>query len=271
MTQTKVLVTGATGQVGYLVFSRLLSQPDRFDVYGIDRKPEPSVRVPRSWDLDLPESRFSIGDLSDFETVAEAVSGMDVVAHLGADPEGRKWDSVLNSNIIGTYNVFEASRQAGVRRVVGASSIMVSEGHREQEPYLAMMERRPSDIPQTFDVISPAIPAEPRGIYAASKVWLESLARVYSDRHGMSCLCIRIGQVERDRPRPPQGADIYVSQRDITQIWEKAITTDDSVRFGIFYGMSNNDHRWVDIGAARDVLGFVPEDRAENEHEYDYR
>ena len=271
MNRTKVLVTGATGQVGYLVYSRLLSQPDRFDVYGIDRKPEPSARVPASWDLDLPEGRFSVGDLSDFEAVAAAVSGMDIVAHIGADPEGREWDSVLNNNIIGTYNIYEASRQASVKRVVGASSIMVSEGHRETEPYRAMMERRMSDIPETFDLVSPAVPAEPRGIYAASKVWLESLARVYSNRHGMSCLCIRIGQVERDRPRPPQGADIYVSQRDITQIWEKAIAASDSVRFGIFYGMSDNDHRWVDIEVARDVLGFVPGDRAENEHEYEDR
>ena len=115
----------------------------------------------------------------------------------------------------------------------------------------------------TRAIISPAIPAEPRGIYAASKVWLESLARVYSNTHGMSCICIRIGQVERDRPRPPQGADIYVSQRDITQIWEKAITATDDVRFGVFYGMSKNDHRWTDISAGAEVLGFEPEDRAE--------
>ena len=269
MTKTKVLVTGASGQVGYLVYSRLLSKPDQFDVYGVDRKQEASGRVPGSWDLNLPPDKFSVIDLSDFDAVAEAVSDMDVVAHLGADPEGREWDSVLNNNIVGTYNVFEASRQAGVKRVVGASSIMVSEGHREREPYRAMMERRFDDIPETFDTVSPAIPAEPRGIYAASKVWLESLARVYSNRHDMSCLCVRIGQVERDRPRPPQGADIYVSQRDITQIWEKAIVAPNDLRFGIFYGMSNNDYRWIDINAARDTIGFAPEDRAEDKHDYD--
>lgn len=269
MTKTKVLVTGATGQVGYLVFSRLLSQPDRYEVYGLDRKRLPSDRVPSSWNLDLPDGRFKVGDLSDFGVVSEAVIGMDVVAHLGADPDGDEWDSVLKNNVIGTYNVFEASRKAGVKRVVGASSIMVSEGHRDREPYKAMKERRLSQIPDSFDLISPATPAEPRGIYAASKVWLESLARVYSNTHGMSCLCIRIGQVERDRPRPPQGADIYVSQRDITQVWERAIAAPDSVRFGTFYGMSNNDYRWVDIAGAREAIGFVPEDRAENEHTYD--
>ena len=246
-----------------------MSMPDKFDVYGVDRKQEPSKRVPKSWDLDLPPNKFSVIDLSDFNSVAEAVDGMDVVAHLGADPEGREWNSVLNNNIIGTYNVFEANRQAGVKRVVGASSIMVSDGHRYQEPYLSMMERRLDEIPETFDFISSAIPAEPHGIYAASKIWLESLARVYSNSHGMSCLCIRIGQVERDRSRPPQGADIYVSQRDISQIWEKAIVSPEDVRFGIFYGMSNNDYRWVDIEYGRETIGFNPDDRAEENHDYD--
>lgn len=269
MSPLKVLVTGATGQVGYMVYSRLLSDPDRYEVYGVDRKSEPSTRVPGSWNLDLPENSFGVCDLSDFNAVTEAVRGMDVVAHLGADPEGNKWESVRDNNVIGTYNVYEASRLAGVKRVVGASSIMVSEGHRQQDPYKAMMERRLDDIPAEFTMISPAIPAEPTGIYAASKVWLESLARVYSNTHGMSCICIRIGQVERDRQRPPHGADIYVSQRDITQIWQRAIDAPEDVRFGIFYGMSDNQYRWTDIEEARKVLGYVPEDRAEDAHNYD--
>jgi nucleoside-diphosphate-sugar epimerase len=263
-----VLVTGATGQIGYMTFKRLLDQPDKYGVFGIDRKLAPSERVPGSWALDLPTDRFSVVDLSDFAAVKSATEGIDVVVHLGADPEGREWESVLQNNIIATYNVFEASRIAGVKRVVAASSIMVSDGHRQQEPYKAMMERRFDDIPSDFELISPSIPAEPRGIYGASKVWTESLARVYAHTHGMSCICIRIGQVERDRPRPPQGADIYVSQRDIVQIIEKSINAPTTVRFDTFYGMSNNDHRWVDIEHAREVLGYEPHERAEQNHKY---
>ncbi len=85
----------------------------------------------------------------------------------------------------------------------------------------------------------------------------------------MSCICVRIGQVERDRPRPPQGADIYVSQRDIVQIIERCINADDNLRFEIFYGMSNNDLRWVDIENARRKVGYAPQDRAEDNHDYD--
>ena len=157
----------------------------------------------------------------------------------------------------------------GVSRIVAASSIMVSQGHREQEPYQAMMERRHADIPAQVAMISPDIPAEPRGLYGATKVWTESLARVYAHQHGISCLCVRIGQVERDRPRPPQGADIYVSQRDIVQIFERCINAPADLQFDIFYGMSNNDLRWVDIEHARKKIGYEPEDRAEEHHNYD--
>lgn len=269
MSKLRVLVTGASGQIGYMTFKRLLDQPDKYDVFGVDIKSGPSERVPVSWDLDFPQDRFSVGSLSDIDFVSNAVKGMDVIAHLGADPDGKEWDSVLNNNIIATYNVFEAAAKAGVKRVVAASSIMVSHGHRLQEPYKAMMERRRDEIPDDFQIISPQIPAEPRDIYAASKVWTESLGRVYSNTRDMSCICIRIGQVERDRPRPPQGADIYVSQRDIVQVIEKSITAPDSVKFDIFYGMSNNDYRWVDIERAGNLIGFAPEDRAEDNHEYE--
>jgi len=265
----KVLVTGATGQIGYMTFDRLRQQPEKFDAYALDRKSGPSERVPRSWGLDIPEDRLRVADLADFDEVQQAVRGMDVVVHLAADPEGRVWESALNNNIIATHNVFEACRLAGVKRIVAASSIMVSQGHREQEPYRAMMERRHKDIPPDVAMITPDMPAEPRSIYAATKAWTESLARVYSNVHGISCICIRVGQVERDRPRPPQGADIYCSQRDIVQIFERCVEADEGLRFEIFYGMSNNDYRWVDTENARRNVGFVPQDRAEDAHDYD--
>lgn len=265
----KVLVTGATGHIGSSTYLALAEQPERYEVYGLDRTREHSQRLPqRNAHIDIPEDRFFSFDLADFDAVQKAVSGMDVVVHLGADPgDDGSWESLRDNNVIGTYNVFEASHQLGVSRVVAASSIMVSQGHREQEPYRSIVERRWGDIAEGYEMIAPDIPAEPRGIYGATKVWTESLGRVYADK-GISCICIRIGQVERDRPRPPNGHDIFVSQRDIVQIMERSIGADESVRFGIFYGMSNNDYRWVDIEQARQVIGFEPQDRAEDNHTY---
>jgi len=265
----RVLVTGAMGQIGNAVFMRLLSEPERYEAHALDRSATFSVRVPGSWTNDVPAGRFTQCDLGDMEGLRRAVRGMDAVAHLAADPNGRTWESVLHNNVIGTYNVFEACRLEGVGRVVVASSIMVSEGHFDQEPYKAILDVRYENVPPDYAIVSPRIPAEPRSLYGCSKVWSESLARTYAYRHGMSCLAIRIGQVERDRPRPPHGASYYVSVRDIVQIWQRAIDADDALRFDVFYGVSNNDYHWVDIEHAREVLGYVPQDRAEDAHDYE--
>lgn len=60
-----------------------------------------------------------------------------------------------------------------------------------------------------------------------------------------------------------------MSQRDSVQIFERCVNADDDLKFDIFYGMSNNDLRWVDIDHARQVIGYVPQDRAEDGHDYD--
>ena len=134
----KVLVTGATGHVGSSTYLVLAAQPEKYDVYALDRQREFSARMPaRNKDLDIPDDKFFLCDLADAGAVRQAVEGMDVVVHLGADPgDDGSWESLLNNNVVGTYNVFEACRDAGVPRVVAASSIMVSQGHREQEPGL---------------------------------------------------------------------------------------------------------------------------------------
>jgi nucleoside-diphosphate-sugar epimerase len=85
MPSRKVLVTGATGQIGNAVYHRLAEQPDRYDVYALDRSPGFSARVPSSWTLDIPKDRLHLCDLTDLEALRRAVRGMDVVAHLAAD------------------------------------------------------------------------------------------------------------------------------------------------------------------------------------------
>ena len=269
-TPIKILVTGAMGHIGSSTYLTLAEQPERYDVYALDRTRDFSQRLPqRNAHLAIDDDHFFAADLADYDAVRAAVEGMDVVVHLGADPgDDGSWQSLRDNNVIGTYNIFEACCDAGVSRVVAASSIMVSQGHREQEPYRSIVEKRWDDIPDEYPMITPDMPAEPRGLYGATKVWTESLARVYAHSKGLSCICIRIGQVERDRPRPPNGHDIFVSQRDIVQIIERSINADSDLRFDIFYGMSNNDYRWTDIEHAREVVGYEPQDRAEDHHDY---
>ena len=109
------------------------------------------------------------------------------------------------------------------------------------------------------------MPAEPRNLYASSKVFSESLCRTYAYSHGMSCLAIRIGWVVgEDRVPNANAADIWCSQRDIAGLIECCVKAPDELRFDIFYGMSANQFLWVDMDNARDKLGFVPLDRAED-------
>ena len=172
---------------------------------------------------------------------------------------------MLKSNLIGAYNVFEGCRLAGVKRVVFASSIQASAGYRREAPYAAIAEGRFENLPEPIPMVTEKMPVRPLNVYASSKVWGEALARTYSDTHGMSCICLRIGWVvAADRPPNQRSGDIWCSQRDIAELIKCCIDAGDEIRFDIFYGMSDNRRRWVDIAHARERVGYVPQDGAED-------
>ncbi len=266
MPPIKVMVTGVYGLIAGEIYKRLQAAPDRYDVYALARRRQPSDRVAEGRALDVPDEKFVLSDLSDLDGVRQAVDGLDVVVHMAADPRPEaSFERILNSNLIGTYNVFEACRLAGVKRVVYASSVQATLGYRTDAPYRLIAEGRFDEVPADFPIVTRAWAPRPQNIYACSKVWGEALARSYADVHGLSCICLRIGWVvAEDRPPAPNSQDIWCSQRDIVQLTERCINAPESVRFDIFYGMSNNDYRWVDIDHAREVVGYVPQDRAED-------
>ncbi len=262
----KVLITGVYGLIGNAVYQRLLDRSDAYAVYGLARRRHSSERISESNMAEVPASHFHLADLQDFEAVQRAVEGMDTVVHLAADPSGlHGWESLLNSNLIGAYHVFEAARSAGVQRVVFASSIQTVFGYRDTEPYKTLFEARYDDVE------AGAIPRlthrdcpRPLNLYASTKVWGEALAHTYAHSHGMSCLVLRIGWVvEEDRPPRPVARNQWCSQRDIAQLIQRCVDAPDALRFDVFYGVSDNDYNWVDIEHARHVLGYVPLDCAE--------
>ena len=265
MASTRVMITGVSGIVGSSAYLVMRASPEKYELFGLGRRRVLSERVKDARDIALPEDRHFIVDIAEFDQVREAVEGMDVVVHMAADPSGGEWESVLRNNIVGAYNVFEACRQAGVKRIVAASTIQVSTGHRQQEPYNAVSQGRPQPLPGGVSPIGAAVPAEPRNLYASSKVFNESLCRTFAFGHGMSCLAIRIGWVVGEDMVPNAAAeDIWCSQRDIGQLIQRCVDAPEDLRFDIFYGMSNNRYLWVDLSNAREKLGFEPQDRAED-------
>jgi len=263
----KVLVTGVHGLVGNIVYRALAQAPDRFDAYGLARRRQPSKRIPPSSLHEIPEDRLHLADLGDWDAISRATAGMDVVVHMAADPSGQGgWESVRDNNIVGTFHVFEASRLAGVRRVISASTIQVIFGYRDEEPYGSILRARYENLdPSAIRPITHELPPRPLNLYACSKVWGEALAHMYSQCYDISCICLRIGWVvAEDRPLNTWALSQWCSQRDIAQLVERCVDAPESVRFDVFYGISINPYALVDIEHARQVLGYEPQDRAQD-------
>jgi nucleoside-diphosphate-sugar epimerase len=250
MATPRVLVTGMSGLIGGAVRRRLearcaLRALNRRSVAGVD-----TVQA----------------DIADLDAIRPAFAGVDAVVHLAANTSAdAPWPEILSQNVVGTYHVFEAARAAGVRRVVYASSGATTSGWERDEPYRALVTGRYADVPAGWPRITHETPARPRGLYGASKLWGEALARHYSDAHGMSMLCLRIGVVnEADRPLEPRHFSAWCSQRDIAAAVERCLAAPDTLRFGVFFVTSDNRWGYRDLAHAREVLGFVPQDRAED-------
>lgn len=260
MSPKKVLITGVYGLIGSTTYLSLRSQPDQYELYGLDLHRQLSERAPQDRVVDLPEDRFYQADLTDFDAIRQAVSGKAVVVHLAADPQGRNWESLLNNNLKGAYHVFEACKQTGVSRIVFASTYLVSQGYAEEEPYTSIVRGKFDAVPSSYTRLTTDHAARPRDLYAASKLFNESLAHVYQS-DSLSCLGIRIGGV---RNQPDGRGDVWVSLRDLVQLITCCINAPAALRHDVFYAMSHNRWAWVDIENARQKVGYAPQDSAED-------
>ncbi len=238
----RILITGINGLIGNVLRNAL---GQKHEVYGLDREGEFSDRIVSA-------------DISDYGQVArvfQQFNPLDAIVHLAGNPKvDASWESVLQANIIGTRNIFEAAREFGVRKVVYASSNHVTGAYHGFEPSLyKYTEPGPP-------MISPEDPIRPDSDYGLSKAFGEAVARYYFDRWGVKAICLRIGAVlEDDDPtRQSQNRRIWLSHRDLVQLVEKSLSAD--VTFGIYYGISNNKDAFWDISNARADLGFEPVD-----------
>src|ERR1700761_1846754 len=107
----RVLITGAGGGIG-----RTLRETLR-GVYPVLRL---SDRIPLTPARDGEEVDQT--EIADMAAVRRLVDGADGIIHLGGNSGEAEWPVILQSNIVGVYNVFEAARLAGVQRIVMATS-----------------------------------------------------------------------------------------------------------------------------------------------------
>jgi NAD+ dependent glucose-6-phosphate dehydrogenase len=249
MAARRLLVTGLSGLIGGALRKHL---DGAYTLRALNRRPVPGVEC-------------HLADLGDLDAIQPAFTGVDTVVHLAAAAgDSHPAADIMRSNVVGTYNVFEASRRAGVTRVIFASSGATVSGW-EREPPLSHVVAGRYDELGSWTPLTQDTPLRPAGLYGASKVWGEALARHYADAHGLSAICLRIGRVrEEDRPMAPREFSVWCSQRDAARMIAACIEAPERVRFDVFYVVSDNRWSYRDVGHARAVLGWTPLDRAED-------
>lgn len=249
MAARRLLVTGLSGLIGGALHKHLGTT---YPIRALNRRAVPGVETHRA-------------DLGDLAAIQPAFKDIDTVVHLGAAAGDRQTpDDLLRSNVIGTYNVFEAARQNGVKRVIFASSGATVAGWEREPPVSHIVNGRYDEL-ASWMPLTHETPLRPGGLYGATKVWGEALARVYSDSHGMSAICLRIGRVRaEDKPMAPREFSVWCSQRDVVRMLEACIEAPERVRFDVFYVVSANRWSYRDLEHARAVLGWTPLDRAED-------
>ena len=236
MARKKVLLTGAAGLIG-----RACRQHwgDHFDLRLLIHNPK---KVP-------PEAQdVLVGGCEDFELMKKATEGVDAVVHLAAIPGEDTFHNLLQSNVVGIYNVLEAGRLNQVKRIAFASTNHTT-GAWEWNGVQA----------------SPDMPPRADSLYGASKVYGETLGRYYADRYGLEFVSLRIGGVNgADHPQGIRDIWMWTSHRDMAELCRLAVDVDD-IQFAIVYGGSDNPNSCLEFSSAREILGFVPQDHA-SEH-----
>lgn len=225
-----ILITGAAGDVGTHLRRELAGK------YAL------KVSDLRSLKKINKEEKFVQADISKFPDALRATKGVHTVVHLGGYSVEGPWKAILNANIVGCYNIFEAARINGVERVIFATSNHATGFYRRAE------------------VIDHRVYPKPDGRYGVSKIFGEALGSLYADKYGMRVFCMRIGNVN-PMPIDKRRLSIWISPRDLAQLVTIGIEHPE-IRFEIVYGVSRNTRSWYDNSNAY-RLGYKPLDDAE--------
>ena len=213
-----VCVTGGGGFVGRFVVAELLQHGHHVRVAEIG----PGAREGAEWVQ---------ADLRRLEELEAAFAGMDGVCHLAAVPTRRppeEWSLLMETNVMGTYNVLEAARRCGVGVVASASSICAYGWPPLHEGSIAW-----SYLP--VDEEHPVFPEDP---YDMSKLIGEIIGRSYAARFGMRVICLRLANVldaegpEGTRALATPITWCKVDVRDVAQAFRRSLESE--VAFGIY-------------------------------------
>ncbi|MXN17872.1 NAD-dependent epimerase/dehydratase family protein [Pseudooceanicola sp. GBMRC 2024] len=227
----KILITGAAGRLGSELRRGLVPLADHLVL--ADRLPCPDLQ---------PHETGLIFDLADEAATIAATEGCDAIVHMGGAPLERPWNEVLDSNIRGSYHIYEGARKHGVKRVIYASSVHAIGYH------------------GITDGIACDAPPRPDSLYGVSKCFVESLSSLYWDKFGIESACIRIFS---SFPEPADRRMLWswLSFEDCIRLVSACLTTP-QLGHTITAGMSDNRVKPVDM-TPTGYLGYQPQDSTE--------
>ena len=189
-----------------------------------------------------PNEDVQTCDLADAKAVARLLDGVDAVVHFAGYPREADWQTLVPANLIASVNMWEAALQAGVQRIVYASSNHVVGFH-----------------PVTEKIgIDAAVKCDSR--YGVTKAFAETLASFYYEKFGLPSLGLRIGRCE-DKPTDERMLAAWLHPDDMLQL--VTLGLEQPLQADILYGVSRNSRAlWLNPPSTR--LPFVPAHSADD-------
>jgi uronate dehydrogenase len=231
LSHNRILLTGAAGGLGQALRPRLKA----------------NCKVLRSADrvafgLAGEKEELVLADLADASAVMSMMQGVDAVVHLGGVSTEAAFEPILQANILGVYNLYEAARKQGVKRIVFASSNHVTGFYKQSE------------------TINASHPPRPDSLYGVSKAFGEDLSCFYYDRYGIETACVRIGS-SFPEPKDRRMLATWLSFDDLHRLITACLNTP-VLGHSIIFGMSDNAVTWWDNSQTKHI-GFKPQDSSD--------
>lgn len=237
MASKKVLATGSSGRIGRAVVKEL--QTRGHSVRGFDL-----VATPGLGDM-------VVGSLTDRSTVDRAMANVEAVVHLAATPDDADFLSeIVPNNIIGVHHIFESAKDAGVKRLVVASTGQVVWWQRETGP-----------LPVRTDT-----QVTPRYWYACGKVFLEAAGRSFAEKFGLEVVAVRLGWCPRTKEQveeiasDPNFQAVYLSPNDAGRFFACAVEATLPTKYMVTYATSQAKTLIYDMETADKILGYTPQE-----------
>lgn len=228
--KSKILITGGNGRIGKLIIPILKKNFDITVFESVSKKKTNN------------NNQIIYGDIKNQNDLQNAFSDVDILIHLAGIPDEDGFiEKLLPNNIEGTYNVFETAKNCGIKKIIFASTIQTVWNY-------------PNSIK-----INTKLPPRPFNLYSCTKIFGETLGRYYSDKFGISVVCLRIGYFldhDHELLQDSEKSKMWCSPHDLCQIIEKSI--DSKIKYGIYFGISDNINSNYDISNAKEDLGYEP-------------